>query len=99
LLQFLFRRLAREVPEIRAARKLLRSAASGVPAIHGPINRVLIGLGLELKRAETPAEKIARIRSAIERHDREAKLPGRNQSAEPMREVPARHAAPDQKVV
>lgn len=94
MLQFLFRRRAKEAPEIRAARKLLRSAASGVPAIHGPINRVLIGLGLELKRLETPAEKIARIRSAIERHDQDGKLPGK-QSSELLREVPAQDAVPD----
>jgi hypothetical protein len=98
LLQFIFRRRAKEAPEIRAARKLLRSAASGIPAIHGPINRVLVGLGLELKRTETPTEKVARIRLAIERHDQERKLSGRNQSAELLPKLPARQSANKQKV-
>jgi hypothetical protein len=59
----------KEAPEIQAARKLLASAAGGIPTLHAPINRVLAGLGLEVSRKETPAQKIARVRAAVARYD------------------------------
>ena len=37
--------------------------------VHGAINRVLEGLGLEVSRRETPVEKVARVRAAVERYD------------------------------
>jgi hypothetical protein len=63
------RRAMRESLELKAARKLLASAAGGIPLLHGPINRVLQGLGLEVSRKETPAQKIDRVRAALARYD------------------------------
>lgn len=62
-------RAVREAPELQAARKLLAAATRGVPTLHAPINRVLTGLGLEVSRQETPAEKVARVKAAVARHD------------------------------
>lgn len=62
-------RAVQEAPELQAARKLLAAAARGIPSLHAPINRVLTGLGLEVSRQETPAEKVARVKAAVARHD------------------------------
>lgn len=62
-------RAVQEAPELQAARKLLAAAAHGIPTLHAPINRVLAGLGLEVSRQETPAEKVARVEAAVARHD------------------------------
>lgn len=69
MLPFPGRRHAKDSAEIQAARRLLASAANGIPTIHAPLNRVLLALGLEHSRTETPAEKIARIQTAVDRHD------------------------------
>lgn len=62
-------RAVQEAPELQAARKLLAAATRGIPTLHAPINRVLTGLGLEVSRRETPAEKVARVKAAVARHD------------------------------
>lgn len=62
-------RVVKEAPELQAARKLLAAAVHGIPTLHAPINRVLAGLGLEVSRRETPAEKVARVQAAVARHD------------------------------
>ena len=69
LLPFSGRQRSKDSPEIQSAKRLLASAANGIPTVHAPLNRVLLALGLELNRMETPAEKLARIRTAVDRHD------------------------------
>ncbi len=58
---------APDSPGDSGRRRLLASAANGIPTIHAPLNRVLLALGLGLSRAETPAEKLPgfRLRSTI----------------------------------